>query len=312
MISHHFVRTNLRPAASLTRAVSPAAACAGLILLLSGSAIAETKIEKDATPVTPGTISYTVTSDYQQGPNKLEVLLPDKLEPGKKYPVLYTLPVNVGTSGNWGSAIVELKKLDVQNRYGVIVVAPAYDIDPWFGDTPKPEDPSKPWIRQQGYVLDVVIPFLDKEFPTLAEKSGRYLIGFSKSGFGAFGLILRNPGVFAKAAVYDCADPTPPEKIFLTWGMTLSYGPLANFDRNFNIVRLLKTEEVVKPLLGESRRITLMAGNLHYGGVEAIHQALQDSKIPYTYVVFPGMGHAWSAGWLGMAANSILPEPSKP
>lgn len=263
-------------------------------------------IKKDAEPVHPGTICYAVASDYQQGTNKLEVLLPDRMEAGKKYPVIYVLPVNVGTSGPWGSGIAELQKLDVANRYGVIVVAPAFDLDPWYGDTPKPDDPSKPWIRQQGYVLDVVIPFVDREFPTLATRDGRHLLTFSKGGFGGFGLLLRNPNVFAKAAVYDCADPVPSETIFQTWGMANVYGTLANFDQNFNLLRLLKTEKVAKPLQGGPRRVVLMAGSLQYGGVETIHRALQDSKIPYAYIVLPGMGHSWNAGWLGLAVQALM------
>ena len=86
-------------------------------MIVSASVQAAPTIEKDAQPVNPGTLCYTVTSDYQTGPNKLEVLLPDKVDPGKKYPVLYTLPVNVGATGNWGSAIVELQKMNVQNSF---------------------------------------------------------------------------------------------------------------------------------------------------------------------------------------------------
>lgn len=284
---------------------------AALAILTSGTLRAETKIEADAQPANPGIQSFTVTSDYQNGPNKLEVLVPDKMESGKKYPVLYTLPVNTGTTGNWGSGIVELQKLDVHNRYGVIIVAPAYDIDPWFGDLPKPSDPSQPWVRQQGYITDVVVPFIDKKFPTQADRDGRYLITFSKGGFGGLGLLLRNPDVFYKAAVYDCADPIPAAEIFNTWGMAATYGTLANFDENFNIIRLLRTEKVAKALQGGPRRIILLAGSLQYGGVNLVHQTLQDSKIPYIYMVFPGMAHSWSTGWLDPAVNALLPARAK-
>jgi len=275
----------------------------------SDAAIADAKIDKDPQPVHPGTVCYTVTSDYQKGPNKLEVLLPDKLEPGRKYSVLYVLPVNVGTDGNWGSGIVELQKLDVQNRYGVIVVAPAYDVEPWFGDMPKPSDPTQPWIRQQAYITDVVIPFIDKEYPTETEK-GRYLITFSKGGFGGLGLLLRNPNLFYKSAVDDCADPIPSTVIFNTWGMVASYGTLANFDENFNLVRLLHTDSVQKAFTGSDRRVILIAGSFNYGGVNIVRQSLEDSKIPYAFMVFPGMGHSWNAGWLSPAVNAMLPTPT--
>jgi len=279
--------------------------------LFSDLTNADTKIDKDPQPVHPGTVCYTVTSDYQKGPNKLEVLLPDKVEPGRKYPVLYVLPVNTGTDGTWGSGIVELQKLDVQNRYGVMVVAPAYDVEPWYGDMPKPSDASQPWIRQQGYITDVVIPFIDKEFPTETEK-GRYLITFSKGGFGGLGLLLRNPNLFYKSAVDDCADPIPSSVIFNTWGMVASYGTLANFDENFNLVRLLHTEQVQKALAGNDRRVILLAGSLNYGGVNIIRQSLDDSKIAYAFMAFPGMGHSWNAGWLSPAVNALLPNPTAP
>jgi hypothetical protein len=288
---------------------------AGFMLLglvgffFSNAAKADPTIDKDPQPVHPGTVCYTVTSDYQKGPNKLEVLLPDKVEPGRKYPVLYVLPVNTGTDGNWGSGLVELQKLDVQNRYGVIVVAPAYDVEPWYGDMPKPTDPSQPWIRQQAYITDVVIPFIDKEFPTETEK-GRYLITFSKGGFGGLGLLLRNPGIFYKSAVDDCADPMPSTVIFNTWGIVASYGTLANFDENFNLLRLLHDDKVAKAFTGNDRRVILIAGSPSYGGVNMVRQGLDDSKIPYAYMVFPGMGHSWNAGWLSPAVNAMLPIPS--
>jgi hypothetical protein len=278
-------------------------------IFVSNVTNADTKIDKDPQPVHPGTVCYTVTSDYQKGPNKLEVLLPAQIEPGRKYPVLYVLPVNTGTDGNWGSGLVELQKLDVQDRYGVIVVAPAYDVEPWYGDMPKPSDPSQPWIRQQAYITDVVIPFIDKEYPTQTDK-GRYLITFSKGGFGGLGLLLRNPNIFYKSAVDDCADPMPSTVIFNTWGIVASYGTLSNFDENFNLLRLLHDDKVAKAFTGNDRRVILIAGSPSYGGVNMVRQGLDDSKIPYAYMVFPGMGHSWNAGWLSPAVNALLPIPT--
>jgi len=278
-------------------------------LFVSNVTNADTKIDKDPQPVHPGTVCYTVTSDYQKGPNKLEVLLPAQIEPGRKYPVLYVLPVNTGTDGNWGSGLVELQKLDVQDRYGVIVVAPAYDVEPWYGDMPKPSDPSQPWIRQQAYITDIVIPFIDKEYPTQTDK-GRYLITFSKGGFGGLGLLLRNPNIFYKSAVDDCADPMPSAVIFNTWGIVASYGTLSNFDENFNLLRLLHDDKVAKAFTGNDRRVILIAGSPSYGGVNMVRQGLDDSKIPYAYMVFPGMGHSWNAGWLSPAVNALLPIPT--
>jgi len=55
-----------------------------------------TEIKLDDQAVHAGIRSYTVTSAYQKGPNKLEVLLPDDYSPTNHYRVLYLLPVNAG------------------------------------------------------------------------------------------------------------------------------------------------------------------------------------------------------------------------
>ena len=49
----------------------------------------------------------------------------------------------------------------------------------------------------------IVIPFIDGVYPTRAEADGRLLVGFSKSGWGAFTLLLRHPDVFGRAAAFD-------------------------------------------------------------------------------------------------------------
>jgi hypothetical protein len=267
--------------------------------------------ERHAPSPKPGIVSFNVSAPgYQRGVNRLEVLCPDKMPPGKRFPVLIALPVNTGVDGNWGSPIGEMRKLNLHNLHQVICVVPAYDVEPWFGDMPAPPASGAPWIRQQAYITDVVLPLLDREFPTIAERSGRHLVGFSKSAFGALGLLLRNPGLFESAAIYDGADPLPKPDIYHSWGMSASYGPRENFDQNFELPALIARQK--QHFQGPARRITLLAGSLSYGGVETIHAALRDHKIAYSYLVFPGMGHSWNAGWLKLAAASLLPLPPPP
>src|SRR5207249_4274506 len=58
-------------------------------------------------------------------------------------------------------------------------------------------------VRQETYFLKVVVPFVEKTYPAKADASGRLLLGFSKSGWGAFSLLLRHPEQFGKAAAWD-------------------------------------------------------------------------------------------------------------
>jgi S-formylglutathione hydrolase FrmB len=256
-------------------------------------------IEKDPQPPNPGIPCWIVASDYQNGPTKLEVLAPDKLEPGRKYPVVIMLPVNTGTWGNWGSSIVEAKKLNLHNAFQAILVAPAFDTEPWGGD-----HPTNPKVRQQSYVLDAVLPFVQKEFP--ADPAQTHLIGFSKSGLGALSLFLRNPDKFAKVAVFDPFGRVDSQQIFNTWGLTASYGPRDNFDK-FDPFLLVPQK---KDQLKQGRRVTLIAGGPGTRrGVDNLRDLLADNGCSFTYVLISDAGHDWRTGWLPVAFTSLLPLP---
>ncbi|HEY3787861.1 MAG TPA: alpha/beta hydrolase-fold protein [Urbifossiella sp.] len=51
--------------------------------------------------------------------------------------------------------------------------------------------------------MKVFVPFIDKTYPVRAEAGGRLLLGFSKSGWGAYSLRMRHPDLFGKAAAWD-------------------------------------------------------------------------------------------------------------
>ena len=263
-------------------------------------------ISLDPTNVHAGIRAYTVTCGYQRGPNKLEVLLPDNYSPTNRYRVLYLLPVNAGTKGPWGSGIVEVQRLNMQNQYQLICVAPAFEILPWYGDNPE-----NPRARQSSYVTDVVIPFVDREFSTATNKESRLLVGFSKSGFGALGLFLMHPDTFGKVAVFDSFVNLPKLKFYTEWGLAETYGPTENFDR-YEVLNLLGQQKSL--LQNGPCRITILAGGPGSRiGVDALQSKLKDNNIPYIYILGSTMPHTWTSGWLAPAVASIAqPEPIEP
>jgi len=137
---------------------------------------------------------WTMESPYQQGRQEIRVLLPDNYDPDKKYRVVYVLPVGIGP----GSALRIFKKENLQNRFGVILVEMTYEKAPWFGD-----HATDPLVRQESYLTDFVVPFVEKNYSTVGTAEGRLLFGFSKSGWGAYALILRQPDFFGYAAAWD-------------------------------------------------------------------------------------------------------------
>lgn len=286
-----------------------------VIVLLAMSAVfaraadlpAGTKIVRDAVPETPDVQSWTVTSVYQEGENKLEVLLPDHMDPQRRYPVLYCLPVNAGTKGNWGHPLTEARKYDLQNKYQMIFVCPAYHILPWFGD-----NPARPEVRQNQYVLDVVIPFIEQTYPALAEPRGRYLTGFSKSALGAMSLFLRNPERFAKVAIFENFFGKPSAEQWEKWGFIDCYGTRANFDAYDTPVLLDKR---AKELAAGKTRITVLCGGPTLRlGVDSLLMLLRDRKIPHVDIRDTTMSHDWTSGWLPLAVASFgqIPATTQP
>ena len=101
---------------------------------------------------------------------------------------------------------------------------------PWYAD-----HPSDPEVRQESYFLKVVVPFVEQRVPGPADRDGRLLVGFSKSGWGAYSLLLRHPDHFGKAAAWDAPlmEQRPAR-----FGMGPIFGTQENFEQ-YRITTLL-------------------------------------------------------------------------
>lgn len=104
---------------------------------------------------------YALESEFQSKPQFVEVLLPDDFDKSKKYRVLYLLPVEAGQGVQFGDGIMVARKLGIQNQHDLIVVAPAFDSEPWYGN-----DATDPHRRQEDFLLKAVVPFIESQYPT--------------------------------------------------------------------------------------------------------------------------------------------------
>jgi S-formylglutathione hydrolase FrmB len=241
-----------------------------------------------------GFLVHEVRSPYHAGVTHIRVLLPDKLEPDKRYPVVYVLPVEAGNENRFGDGLLEIKKQNLHNKLQVIFVAPTFSHLPWYADHPTKAD-----IRPETYFLRVVMPFIEKLYPVHAKASGRLLLGFSKSGWGAFSLLLRHPDVFGKAAAWDTPlMMTRPDR----FGMGDIFGTLENFEK-YQITKLLEAN--AGKLQKEKRLILLGHGNFrdHH---EKAHALMTGLKIAHEYRDGPARKHDWHSGWVSEAAELLL------
>lgn len=265
-------------------------------LLLVRAAPAEEKHDmiSAATKDAGGFLVHKVNSEFQAGETLIRVLPPDKLEDGRVYPVVYVLPVEAGVEHRYGDGLAEIKSRDLHHKHQAYFIAPTFSQLPWYADHPTDQA-----IRQESYFLDVVVPFIDKSYPVPSDGGGRYLLGFSKSGWGAWSLLLRRPEMFAKAAAWDA--PMLMDRVGL-YGTSPIFATQDRFDE-YRLDRRLPA--AAEKLRGRPRLILTGYGNFREHHQRA-HQLLLDLQIPHDYRDGPERKHDWHSGWVEEAAELLL------
>jgi enterochelin esterase-like enzyme len=230
---------------------------------------------------------------------QIRVLLPDKLEKGNRYPVVYVLPVEPGTQNRFGDGLLEVKKHDLHNKLGAVFVAPTFSHLPWYAD-----HPTKPESRQETYLLKVVVPFVEKTYPVQVEAGGRHLLGFSKSGWGAFSLLLRHPDVFGKAAAWDAP-------LMMETSGPYGSGAIFGTQENFEKYRITKLLQARADTLQKDKRLILLGHGSFRDQHQKAHALMTDLKIDHEYRDGPARKHDWHSGWVAEAAELLLMAPKE-
>ena len=254
----------------------------------------ETFSVSDAVQDESGFRIHTVQSSYQSRETLIRVLLPDIVQKERTYPVIYILPVEAGLEKKYGDGLLEARQQNLHNALDAIFVAPTFSQLPWYADHPTSEE-----IRQESHFLKVVIPFVDKSYPVKLEASGRLLLGFSKSGWGAWSLLLRHPDKFGNGVAWDA--PLMMSRPGL-YGSGEIFGSVKNFE-NYRISRLL--EDQSQPFQKQKRLILLGYGNFRTEH-ETTHSLLLKLNIPHEYRDGPERKHDWHSGWVKEAAESLF------
>jgi hypothetical protein len=239
-----------------------------------------------------GFLVHECRSPYQAKTTQIRVLRPDRVEKDKKYAVVYVLPVEAGTESQYGDGLKEIQKLDMHNKFRAVFVAPTFSHLPWYADYP-----TKLEIRQESYFLKVVVPFINKTYPVRAEE--RLLLGFSKSGWGAWSLLLRNPDLFHKAVAWDAP-------LMMDKPGKYGSGDIFGTADNFKGYRLSKLLEDKSDKFQKEKRLVLLG----YGNFRADHEnahALMDKlKVTHDYQDGLARKHYWHSGWVKGAVELLL------
>ena len=126
-------------------------------------------------------------------------------------------------------------------------------------DTPAPE--------AHHFVVDELLPYVDARFPTIADRSGRALVGYSQGGFGAMAIGLRHPDLFSSIGAESGGTGPFPTFDGIPLGAPIAVAPPADvpYVRLPGALPLLARPEIYDVVFGEM--LTVAWGDLVVDGV---------------------------------------------
>ncbi|MGI8677892.1 MAG: alpha/beta hydrolase [Jatrophihabitans sp.] len=163
---------------------------------------------------------------------RVRVLLPTGYadNPEQRYPVLYLFH---GTSGGPDDWLNQGDAAQTTAGRPLVVVMPdaGFDNDggSWFTnwyDTHTALGPSQ-W---ETFHIDQLIPWVDANIRTVADRSGRAIAGLSQGGFGAMSYAARHPDMFAAAASFSGAPDIDRDPVVVPVSTGVIEGTAAYLD----------------------------------------------------------------------------------
>jgi putative tributyrin esterase len=222
-----------------------------------------------------------------------------------RYPVIYLLH---GWNSHYDSWLSRTALAQYASEHQLIIITPEGN-NGWYTDSATISTD-----KYESYILQELIPDVDKRFRTVAERRGRAIAGFSMGGYGALKLGLKHPELFALVAsisgALDATSRTDDGSIMQT------FGALDSAERKSNDVLRLAEEFPAEriPLLPYFY-LDCASDDQWLNINQRFAKILQDRKVPLEFRQLPG-DHSWSY-WdkqvqevLRVASQMLLPSDS--
>ncbi len=241
-----------------------------------------------------GFVVYSINSPYERTATSVRVLLPSDYSTDAWYRVVYVLPCEARNGTWYGDGLLTVRALGLHDTTGTIFVAPTFSDLPWYCDNARD---SRIW--QETYFCNVVVPMIEHLYPAAARPEGRLLMGFSKSGYGAWSLLLRRPDLFGRAVAWD--SPLAMKR------PCFGFGPILGSPENFENYRMSTLLNNAASLLREQpARLFLMGYSFFRSHLRAADRLMTELMIPHVYDPGTLAWHHWSPRWVRKAVDYLL------
>lgn len=252
---------------------------------------------------------FSVVSAYNiYDSQTLRVLRPNKQIPGMEHNFLFILPVEKGEDfEEYGDAMEVMQKLNVPNDYNLTLIEPLFEIYPWYAN-----HPTNKKYQYESFMVSELVPWVKDNLAT-SKREQNWLIGFSKSGYGAIDLIFKHPETFRLAAAWDFPANM---SIFDQFGNGENFGTDENFQTNYRLTD--KFVETNKTYFLKENRIWISGFSAFGDDIKNFDNLLSQKDIQHTIFPQEGNVHNWDSAWVpqaieGLYKNSInLPKVKQP
>ncbi|NOT48384.1 MAG: esterase family protein [Acidobacteria bacterium] len=261
--------------------------CSLTLLLVVAAALS---VAGQGTQTAPAPFEGKLKSTLMAREMPYRVILPAdySTKPEARFPVVYLLH---GLSGHFDNWTDRTKLKEYARAYELIIVTPEGG-DGWYTDSV-----SSPTEKYESYIVQELIPEVEKKFRTLTTRDKRAIAGLSMGGYGSLKFGLKYPDKFVLAGSFSGAlgAASFSEKTAGAIGKSIDliYGPLDGETRKANdIFRIVKglSPEKIKALpflyIDCGTEDFLFQNNREYV------QLLVEMKIPHEYRELPGV-HDW-------------------
>lgn len=226
-----------------------------------------------------------ISSFSMNKPVPTVAILPEAALEGKKCPVIYLLHGYSGNHKTWLGIKNDLPSISDQNE--IIFICPSGE-NSWYWDSPM-----HPEVRYETFISSELPAYIDKTYPTIADRKARAITGLSMGGHGALWNALRHKDVFGAAgSTSGGVDIRPFPK---NWEMATQLGEKADNPDIWETHTVINQTDSLKN--GELALIFDCGYSDFFREVnDQLHEKLLRQQIDHDYLVRPGNhdGNYWS------------------
>ena len=223
---------------------------------------------------------FSFRSEVLDRQMRFSVYYPSDFKPEKRYPALYLLHGYAGKeTGNENAFNYKGIVAGALEDCSMFVIVPDGGVS-WFLDSS--------YAKYETYFKRELIPYIDANFPTIADRRQRGVCGVSMGGHGAMTLAFKNPELFGSAS--SLSGVLALLRHAEGWNLTQLLGPLEDNRARWeaNSALYLSQKWAGAPPIA----LFFDCGLSDFALAENrdFHSALQKLKIPHLYAENPG-GH---------------------